>query len=130
LLDANYLANTRDTTMNMSVNDKLLPLATRPNASHEKKTSTVPNENEANGAAAVQKKSDDSLNLSDAGQRLQSSATAQADKARSFPETAEQASALVAKIRRQFEQSGGEALSAHSPIQSNRIDLLLRSAPV
>ncbi|MCB1868856.1 MAG: hypothetical protein KDI43_10080 [Gammaproteobacteria bacterium] len=116
--------------MKINVNDKLLSLTTGANASQGSRTSALSGEHGESDPNAVKKRVDDSLDLSNTGQLLQHSATAQTDKARSLPETMEQASALVARIRQQFEQSGSQALGAHSAIQGNRLDLLLRSVPV
>lgn len=113
--------------MNMIVNDKTLSLSTHSKESRESKNlNTSSGENDP---TATQKKTEDSLDLSTAGQRLHQSTTAQADNSRSVPETEEQASKLLATIRQQFEQAGSKALSAHASIHGNQIDLLLRSAP-
>ena len=115
--------------MNTIENDKLLSFSTRSHSSHESKNSITPDEGRGANQELVKKSStDDNLELSAAGQLLNQSATAQAELSRSLPETEEQASTLATKIRQQIEQMGSEALKAHSAIQHDQIDLLLRSA--
>lgn len=112
--------------MNMTINDKFLSLNKQPRVSQEKTTPTAFNANKESDPTAGKKEGQDSLDLSTAGQILHQSATTQPEKSQSLPKTVEQARTLVAIIRHQFEQSGGIALSAHSVIKGNQLDLLLR----
>lgn len=115
--------------MNTIVNDNFLSLSTRPNPSQGGKTSSRPDENQEVDTATERRTGEDSLELSSAGQRLQQSISIPADISRSVPETQDQAKALVARIRQQFEQTTSNALSAHSAIKGSQMDMLLRSAP-
>lgn len=119
----------RNAAMNTIVNDTISSLGTRPNASQERKSSNASNASEQADPTAGQKRGNDSLDLSAAGKLLHQSARVQTEKSQSVPETAEQASALVAEILHQFEQTGNAALRAHSAIQGNQTDLLLRPDP-
>lgn len=114
--------------MNILVNDKLPSLPRNTNASQENKTISLPSGGME--PTAKRKSGEDSLDLSSTGQLLQQSARTQSENASYSPETAAQASALVAEIRSQFELSGSTALEAHSGVRAEQIDLLLSSAPV
>ena len=115
--------------MNTITNDKILSLTANQKVLQERSASNSFETGNGINTKARQKESQDSLDLSAAGQRLHQSATAQPEKSRSLPETEEQARALVARIRQQFEQTGDSALGAHSAIRGNQLDLLLRPDP-
>lgn len=70
----------------------------------------------------------DNVNLSASGQLLNQSAISELEPSRSILEIAEQASTLLSKLRQQFEQSGLTALTAHSSVRPDQMEMLLRSA--
>lgn len=116
-------------TMNNIVNDKFLSYSARADGSQRgKKSSTQSDERELD--IPVKRPADsDSLKLSQAGQQLQHAARSEVGTD-PRPETPDQARALVARIRQQFELAGDAALSTYTAIKTDQMELLLRPASV
>jgi len=114
--------------MNSINNDKFSSFSTSQHASRGNKSPDATDKTGKLNTSVERDNGKDSLNLSPAGQHL--STSGKSDASRSIPESPEQAKALAAKIRHQFEQTGTQALNAYSTIQSNQMDLLQHPLPV
>jgi len=113
--------------VNPIISDKILSPTSERNPTTEEKKAPLQNRGSSNQTAS-RHESDDTLNVSRIGQ-LFSQPTDSARPLSGNIATAEQASARVALIREQFEQSGIQALTAQTGAQTASLAALLKAEP-